>query len=114
MSRLERVYLANVVLYFKSFSDVKRFKLVNKKCYDSVEMLHIYSCKSIHSTKTKPSDSIQKKSFDEWVNSFIPEDLFEVQPNTETITLSAIDQCVHSQSVIKKVKRSIALDGAIC
>ena len=41
MTTLEPIYLMNVVLYFPSYSDVKRFLRINKKCKETVERLKI-------------------------------------------------------------------------
>ncbi|KAL7721830.1 Uncharacterized protein QTN25_000623 [Entamoeba marina] len=44
MVKLEKIYLANIVLYFNHYSTAQLFTLVNKKCKDALEILHINPC----------------------------------------------------------------------
>ncbi|ELP84197.1 hypothetical protein EIN_258810 [Entamoeba invadens IP1] len=43
MTRLQSIYLKNVVLYFKTIDDIRSFVFVNKKCEESASSLYINS-----------------------------------------------------------------------
>ena len=67
---LEKIYLANVILYIPSIEDIIKIKFINKKCLDSTNIIRIYEKRPKYFNENK---------------KIIPSNLFEIFPNIETI-----------------------------
>ncbi|KAL7711467.1 LRR containing protein [Entamoeba marina] len=83
MSLLEKIYLANVVLYLDTLDDAENFTIINKKCKDATEILRInpgYHVKK-QNGMTKGYDHYK---FMEYI-SFLKE--LTLFPNLETVRI---------------------------
>ena len=67
MKQLEKIYLANVVLYLDHVITAERFTMINKKCKDALQILHINPCYPISKEHeyfmTKECNYLQQKMF---------------------------------------------------
>ena len=37
--QLEKIYLANVILYLSSYTDLQTFAMINSKCFDALQII---------------------------------------------------------------------------
>ena len=80
MKQLEKIYLANIVLYFDHVTTAEKFTLINKKCKDALQILHINPCYQVQKENeyfiTKECNYLQQKMFLKEISLF---------PHLETI-----------------------------
>ena len=76
MSKLEKIYLANVLLYIDNIQDIITFKTINKKCMDVSLMIRYFDQKKRYHQDHKNS-------------CIIPSFLLDCLPSIETIQLKS-------------------------
>ncbi|KAL7716000.1 Leucine-rich repeat containing protein [Entamoeba marina] len=107
MTQLEKVYLANVLLYINSTEDVIKFIQMNKKCQDVPKMLKLLIMLEKKSLKDKPgyfyneNDCIgdMKDTF----NMAFSNNFFKLFPNVETVEIFAYE--LYALKNINKIKQ---------
>ena len=92
MTKLEKIYLLNVLLYVDSLESVKKFIEINSKCQEVSTMVRLY-------TKRRENDSDDPKDFKKKI---IPKNLFTIFPKTETIECK-VDDLMKYPEIMEKV-----------
>ncbi|KAL7718990.1 Leucine-rich repeat containing protein [Entamoeba marina] len=91
MTQLEKVYLANVLLYFDSIEDVIKFIQMNKKCQDVPKMLKLLTMLSRTTNTTPPYFFLHEHNciseVKEIFNISFSNKFMKLFPNVETIEL---------------------------
>ena len=94
MRQLEKIYLANVLLYIDNIQDIVTFKMINKKCMDVSLMIRYF-------------DQKKRTSQDNKNSCFVPPFLLDCLPSIETIQLKSKQtntQIIQLLQHIKQIK----------
>ena len=85
---LEAIYLANVILYFKTIEDIKTFISINKKCQNATQIIRLYT---------------KRKQTNEDTKEIIPKNLFTLFPKVETIECNYND-IFDNMRIMKRIR----------
>ena len=92
MNRLEKIYLANVLLYLESIEDIITFKMINKKCLDVSFMIRYFEQKRRYHKDNKNT-------------CIIPTYLLDCLPSIETIQLKSKHQNPEIIKLLRQIKQ---------